>query len=168
MDLVLLEHVTNLGKVGDLVNVKGGYGRNFLLPQKKAMRATKANIAEIHAKKEILERQNIDRKNASVEYAKTLTDLSVKVIRQASEDGRLFGSVAVRDVAIALEAKGYNFTRQQINLLGTVKTLGLYKASIILHPEVVVECYIEVVRTAEATAFPAKKEVVKSETVDAA
>ena len=155
MDLVLLEHVANLGKVGDLVNVKGGYGRNYLLPERKAVRATKANIAEIHAKKEILERSNIERKEAAIEQAKTLTDLSVKIVRQASEDGRLFGSVAVRDIAAALEAKGYNFTRQQIDLLGTVKTMGLYKANITLHPEIVIECHVEVVRTIEATAFPA-------------
>jgi large subunit ribosomal protein L9 len=157
MDLILLEHVAKLGKVGDLVNVKGGYGRNFLLPQQKAVRATKANIASINAQKEILERQNVERKNAAMEQAKALTDLSVKVVRQASEDGRLFGSVAVRDVAAALTEKGYEFSRQQIDLLGTVKTLGLYKAKIALHPEVVIECHIEVVRTAEATAFPDKQ-----------
>jgi large subunit ribosomal protein L9 len=153
MELVLLEHVTKLGKVGDLVSVKGGYGRNYLLPQKKAVRATKTNIAEINAKKEILERQNAERKVAAEQQAKTLTSLSVKVIRQASEDGRLFGSVAVRDVANALTDKGHNFDRQQINLHGAIKNLGLYKASIALHPEVIIEFHIEVVRTAESTAF---------------
>lgn len=158
MDLVLLEHVANLGKVGEVVSVKGGYGRNYLLPQKKAIRATKQNIAEIEAKKEVLERQNSERKAAAEAQAKELKNLSVKVIRQASEDGRLFGSVAVRDVAAALAEKGLSFNRQQIDLHGSIKTLGLYKASIALHPEVVIECHVEVVRTAEATAFPAAKE----------
>jgi large subunit ribosomal protein L9 len=151
MELILLEHVTRLGGIGDVVKVKDGYGRNFLIPQKKAVRATKANIEEIAARKDALAKLNAEKRDAAQKEAAALGELSVKVVRQASEDGKLFGSVAVRDVALALEEKGHRFSRQQIDLLSTIKTLGSYAARITLHPEVKIDCTVEVVRSLDAS-----------------
>ncbi len=153
MDIILLEHVSRLGNVGDVVTVKDGYGRNFLLPQKKAVRATKDNIKEIEAQRDALEKQNTAKRDEAQKQADSLKKLSVKIIRQASDDGRLFGSVATRDVVTALKDKGHNFERQQIDLSGSIKYLGLHEATITLHPEVKVVCKLEVVRTENATAF---------------
>lgn len=150
MDVILLEHVSRLGHVGDVVNVRAGYGRNFLIPQGKAVRATKANIKEIEARKEALSKANAERREAASKQAKTLEGVAVKIVRQASEDGRLFGSVAVRDVVIALTEAGHQFTRQQVDLSGAIKTLGRYRASITLHPEVKVSCTVDVVRSLDA------------------
>ncbi len=153
MDVILLEHVSRLGNVGEVVAVKAGYGRNFLIPTGKAVRATKTNVAEIAAKREALEKQNAEKRDAAQSQAKALEGLSVKIVRQASEDGKLFGSVAVRDVVAALKEKGQEFNRQQVDLDGAIKSLGLYKANITLHPEVKVTCMIEVVRSLEASAY---------------
>jgi large subunit ribosomal protein L9 len=151
MELILLEHVHRLGGIGDVVKVKDGYGRNFLIPQKKALRATKANVEEIAARKEALGKLNNEKRAAAQQQAEKLGSLSVKVVRQASEDGRLFGSVAVRDVAEALAAAGHTFSRPQIDLTSTIKSLGTYTARITLHPEVKIECAVEVVRTLESS-----------------
>ena len=150
MELILLEHVSRLGGIGDVVKVKDGFGRNFLIPQGKAVRATKANVEAIAARKEALGAINNEKRSAAQKQAETLGELSVKVVRQASEDGRLFGSVAVRDVAQALAEAGHEFARQQIDLTSTIKTLGSYTARITLHPEVKIDCTVEVVRTLEA------------------
>ncbi len=151
MELILLEHVSRLGGIGEVVKVKDGFGRNFLIPQGKAMRATKANVEAIAARKDALGKINGEKREAAEKQAATLGELTVKVVRQASEDGRLFGSVAVRDVAQALEDAGHHFSRQQIDLGQVIKTLGSYTARITLHPEVKMDCVVEVVRTLEAS-----------------
>lgn len=153
MEVILLEHVSRLGNVGELVTVKDGYGRNFLIPTGKAIRATKANVKEFEAQREALEKQNIEKREAAKKQADGLGKISVKVIRQASDDGKLFGSVAVRDVALAMQEAGYEAERQQIDLLSTIKTLGLYHATWQLHPEVKVTFDIQVVRNAESSAY---------------
>jgi large subunit ribosomal protein L9 len=155
MQVILLEHVSRLGGVGQLVNVKDGYGRNFLIPTGKAIRATKANIQDFEAQREALERQNVEKREAAKKQAEALGKISVKVIRQASDDGKLFGSVSVSDVAKALKEAGYDFVRQQIDLLSTIKTLGLYHASLSLHPEVKIKIDVQVVRNAESSAYDA-------------
>jgi large subunit ribosomal protein L9 len=155
MELILLEHVHRLGGIGDVVKVKDGYGRNFLIPQKKALRATKANVEEIAARKEALSKINHEKRDEAQKHAEKLGALTVKVVRQASEDGRLFGSVAVRDVVEALVAAGHTFERQQIDLTSTIKALGSYTARITLHPEVKFNCTVEVVRTLEASKIAA-------------
>ena len=152
MELILLEHVSRLGGIGDVVKVKDGFGRNFLIPQGKAMRATKANVEAIAARKEALGKINNEKRDAAQKMAESLVELSVNVVRQASEDGRLFGSVAVRDIVLALNEAGHNFSRQQVDLTSTIKTLGSYTARITLHPEVKVECAVQVVRTLEAAS----------------
>ncbi|TAE33105.1 MAG: 50S ribosomal protein L9 [Alphaproteobacteria bacterium] len=149
MDVILLEHVARLGAVGDVVGVKGGYGRNFLIPQGKALRATKKNVEDFAARKEALLKQNAELRAAAEKNAATLGDLAVKIVRQASEDGRLFGSVGVRDVVAALVQGGHVFDRTQVDLDGVVKSLGVFHATIRLHPEVRVKCRIDVVRNAD-------------------
>ncbi len=154
MEVILLEKVARLGNVGEVVNVKSGYGRNFLMPQNKAVRATKANIADIEARRDALEKQNDTAKKEAEKLAKSLDKLSVKVVRQASEDGKLYGSVNARDVAAAVVDAGHNFVeRRFISLNDTMKSLGLYQAVITLHPEVKVTFDVQVVRTLESSAY---------------
>ena len=107
MDIILLERIGRLGSVGDVVTVKNGYARNYLIPQKKALRANKANKEVFEAQRDVLEKQNDERKAAAVAQAEAFGDLIVTVVRQASDDGKLYGSVAVRDVADALKAEGH-------------------------------------------------------------
>lgn len=153
MEVILLEKVARLGNVGDVVNVKSGYGRNFLIPREKAVRATERNKKEFDAKREVLlERSNEARAEAQ-KASEKLVGVSVKIVRQASEDGKLYGSVSARDVAIALEAAGHKIERRLIDLNDSIKSLGLYKATVALHAEVRVTVDVQVVRTLESTAY---------------
>lgn len=153
MEVILLEKVARLGNVGDVVNVKSGYGRNFLIPREKAVRASEKNKKEIEAKREALVKRNVELRAEAQKVAETLKDVHVKIVRQASEDGKLFGSVTVRDVALALEEAGHKVERSLINLNESVKSLGLFKATIVLHAEVNVTIFLHVVRSAEASAY---------------
>ena len=150
MQVILLERIARLGGVGDKVTVKPGFARNFLLPQKKALRATDDNIAYFETKRSVLEKQNNDAKAAAEKRAAGLTNLSVTVIRQASEDGKLYGSVSVRDIAEALKEAGHDIERRLIDMNQTIKSLGNYDAVIHLHPEVPVALKVQVARSAES------------------
>ncbi len=165
MEVILLEKVAKLGSVGDVVNVKMGYGRNFLIPRQKAVRATKENVAQFEAKREILLQNNDKARAEAQEAAKTFEGLSVKIVRQASEDGKLYGSVSVRDVATAIADAGHNVERRLIDLNDTIKSLGLFKATITLHPEVRVSIDVQVVRSAEMSAYDV---IAKEKNEDAA
>jgi len=136
MQVILLEKVERLGQMGDVVNVKPGYARNYLLPREKALRATKANITYFEAEKKVLEAANDKRKSAAEKQAKNINGLTIAVIRQASEDGSLYGSVSSRDIAIALSEKGFEVSRSEVVIDRSYKTLGLYPVKIALHPEV--------------------------------
>ena len=154
MDVILLERVARLGDVGDVVKVKNGYGRNFLVPAAKAVRATEANKKEFELKRASLEARNKEMRETAQKQGEKLGKLSVKVVRQASEGGNLFGSVSARDVAMALVEQGHTeIERRMIDLTETIKSLGLYTATITLHPEVKLECKIEVVRNLESSAY---------------
>lgn len=169
MEVILLERISRLGSVGDVVNVKPGFARNFLFPQKKALRATKDNKEVFETKRAGLEKQNADARTAAEKKAATMTNLSVTIIRQASEDGKLYGSVAVRDVAEALKEAGHEIERRNIDLLSAIKSLGVYEATISLHPEVKVGLKVNVARNAESLlaqeleAKPEAEEVVSDE-----
>lgn len=130
--------------------VKPGFGRNFLLPRNVAVRATKSNIAAIEAKREALEAQNQEAKAAAEKRAEGMQDLKVRIVRQASEDGKLYGSVAVRDVVAALQGIDHEVDRSLINLNGAIKTVGEYSATITLHADVKVPVTLEVVRSVES------------------
>ncbi len=146
MEVILLERVGRLGTVGDVVKVKDGYGRNFLLPQKKAMRATKDSKAIFEARRAEIEATNAATRAEAEKKAKKLQDLSIRLVRQASEDGKLYGSVTVRDLVEALQSDGHTIVRQQVVLNATIKNTGAYEAKIVLHPEVIISFKVNVMR----------------------
>ena len=149
MDIVLLERVEHLGKLGDVVKVKPGYARNYLLPQKKALRATKSNMAYFEQRKSDLQALN-DRSRAEAEgNAKKIEGLAIVVIRQASEAGQLYGSVAARDVAEGAAEQGVTIERRQVVLAEPIKSLGIFPVKVTLHPEVTVQVTVNVARSAE-------------------
>ena len=149
MDVILLERITRLGSVGDVVKVKNGFARNFLFPQKKALRATDENKKVFEGKRAVLEKQNAEGKAVAEKVAAGMNNLSVSIIRQAAEDGKLYGSVSVRDVAEALKEAGHTIERRNIDLTTAIKSLGVYEATVNLHPEVHVKVKVQVARNAE-------------------
>jgi large subunit ribosomal protein L9 len=149
MDVILLERIARLGSVGDVVKVKNGFARNFLLPQKKALRATEDNKKVFEGRRAVLEKQNAETRAAAEKIAATMQNLSVNIIRQASEDGKLYGSVAARDVEVALAEAGHTVERRFIDLTTAIKSLGVYEATVNLHPEVQVKVKVQVARNAE-------------------
>ena len=146
MEVILLERVGRLGTVGDVVKVKNGYGRNYLLPQKKALRATDANKAVFEGKRAEIEAKNDAARALAEKHAKKLGNVSVTLVRQASEDGKLYGSIVTRDILEALTGQGHTFDRKQIDLAAAIKNTGVYSAKIVLHPEVIVPVSLTVVR----------------------
>jgi large subunit ribosomal protein L9 len=149
MEIVLLQRIENLGQMGDVVDVKPGYARNFLIPNKKALRATKDNLAYFETQRKTLETLSLQSKKEAEAVSAKMTDVTVTIVRQAAESGKLYGSVSTRDITDALAQAGYKVDRTQVTLLETIKTLGLFKAKISLHPEVIVTVTANVARTEE-------------------
>lgn len=156
LDVILLERVENLGQMGQVVKVRPGYARNFLLPEKKAMRATKSNLAYFETQRAQLEAQNLTRKTEAEQVAAKLEGLKVVVIRQAGESGQLYGSVSARDLSDAVTAAGFTITRGQVVLEKPIKTLGLFPLRVVLHPEVSVQVTANVAQSAEEAEMQAK------------
>jgi large subunit ribosomal protein L9 len=156
MDVILLERVEKLGQMGDIVKVKYGYARNFLLPKKKALRASEENKRVFEAQRAHIEAENLKRKDEAVGVAAKLEGTSVVLIRQAGDTGQLYGSVSARDVAEALGTTGFNVGKNQAVLDKPIKTLGIHKVRIVLHPEVSVGITANVARSAEEAALQAK------------
>ena len=150
IDLILLERVEKLGQMGQIVKVRPGYARNYLLPQKKAMRATKDNLAYFETQRAQLEANNLALKADASAVGEKLEGLIVVLIRQAGESGQLYGSVSARDIADAVTAAGFTVDRQQIVLDRPIKTLGLHPVRVMLHPEVAVTVTANVAQSAEA------------------
>lgn len=150
MEVILLERINRLGNVGDVVNVKPGFARNFLLPFKKALRANETNKTVFESKRAALEAQNAEGRAAAEKQAATMGNITVMVVRQAADDGKLFGSVAVRDIADALAEQGHKIERRQVDLLTAIKSLGVYEATVNLHPEVAITVKVHVARNAES------------------
>lgn len=155
MDIILLERVAKLGQIGDVVTVKNGFARNYLLPQKKALRATKANMAVFEAQRKEIEANNLKAKTEAEAVAAKMDDVSVVLIRQAGESGQLFGSVSARDIAAALEEAGYKISKNQVILDRAIKILGLNDIAIRLHAEVDVNVVVNVARSAEEAEIQA-------------
>ncbi len=149
MEVILMERIEKLGQMGDVVSVKPGFARNYLLPQKKAMRATKNNLARFERERAQLEAENLKQREEAERVAKDLDGLTVTVIRQAGESGQLYGSVNSRDVSEAVTAAGVTVARRQIDLGAVIKTLGLHKVRVQLHPEVIVTVTANVARSEE-------------------
>lgn len=147
MEVILLERINRLGAVGDIVKVKDGFGRNFLIPNKKALRATEDNKRVFEVKRAEIEAKNAEGRAAAEAKAKKIEGTSVTLVRQASEEGKLFGSVTVRDVAEALAAKGHDVPKSQIVISGTIKTTGTYPVKLTLHPEVVITVDVSVTKS---------------------
>ena len=147
MQIILLERIEKLGQMGDLVNVKTGYARNFLIPQGKALRANKANMERFEAERAQREANNLElRKDAETEAAK-MQGLAVNMVRAASEMGQLFGSVTSRDIAESVTEAGFTIDRNQVVMDRSIKTLGLTEARIRLHPEVSVTVIVNIARS---------------------
>ncbi|WP_419799321.1 MAG: 50S ribosomal protein L9 [Terasakiella sp.] len=161
MQVILLERVEKLGQMGDLVTVKPGYARNYLLPQKKAMRASDENVKFFEAQKVQLEAANLKAKDEAEAVASKLNGLKVAVIRQAGDMGQLYGSVSTRDIATAVSAAGFTISRQQVTLDRALKTIGLHDVTVRLHPEVVVTVVANIARTEEEAVIQAETGSVK-------
>ncbi len=153
MQIVLLERVEKLGQIGDIVKVRDGFARNFLLPQKKAVRATATNIADIDARRSQLEADNLEARSEAESVGDKLDGLAVVVIRQASDSGQLYGSVNSRDIAEAVTTAGFTIERRQIRLDRAIKSLGLHPIRVALHPEVVVSVTANVAKSDEEAAI---------------
>jgi large subunit ribosomal protein L9 len=149
MDIILLERVAKLGQMGEVVSVKEGYARNFLLPQGKALRVNAANLARFEAEKAQMEARNLESKKEAEALAAKLDGEKFIVIRSASDAGSLYGSVTTRDAAEAATASGYSVDKKQVVLLGAIKELGLHDVSINLHPEVTATITLNVARSVE-------------------
>ncbi len=149
MQVILLERIGRLGQMGDVVKVRDGFARNFLLPQGKALRATKENLARFETERVQLEANNLERKQSAEAVAKKLDGQSFIVIRQAGDTGQLYGSVSTRDIAEAVTAGGFTIDRVQVLLDRPIKNLGVHHVRIGLHPEVEIKVHVNVARTAE-------------------
>ncbi|MBK8209619.1 MAG: 50S ribosomal protein L9 [Rhodospirillales bacterium] len=156
MEIILLERIESLGQMGDVVRVKNGYARNYLLPQRKAVRLTDENRKRFEEQRAQLEATNLQRRSEAEAVAVKLEGLAVMLIRQAGEAGQLYGSVSARDIADAVTAAGFTVERQQIRLQQPIKTLGLHKIGVGLHPEVTVQITVNVARTLDEAETQAR------------
>jgi large subunit ribosomal protein L9 len=158
MEVILLERVAKLGQIGDVVKVRDGFARNFLLPNGKALRATDANRKKFEGMKAQIEAQNLERKQEAEAVAKRVDGKSVILVRQAGETGQLYGSVSTRDIAEALTKDGTTVERRQIVLNAPIKTIGLHVLPVALHPEVTVKITVNVARTPDEAERQARGE----------
>jgi large subunit ribosomal protein L9 len=147
MDIILLERIEKLGSIGDVVSVKDGYARNFLLPQKKALRANEANKKVFEANRDRLEAENAERRSEAEKAGGKVAGEEIVLIRAASNAGHLYGSVNVRDVAAALAEKGHSVDKKQVIMGAPIKTIGMFDVTIALHPEVRVTIKANVARS---------------------
>ncbi|MCW1932196.1 50S ribosomal protein L9 [Pararhodobacter zhoushanensis] len=155
MQVILLERVAKLGQMGDVVKVRDGFARNFLLPQGKALRATEANKQSFEVQKAQLEARNLETKKEAAALAEKLDGTVYIVIRSASDSGALYGSVTPRDIADAVTAEGFSVDRRQVVLVAPIKALGVHGLSVVLHPEVEAKISVNVARSVEEAELQA-------------
>jgi large subunit ribosomal protein L9 len=168
MQVILLERIGRLGQMGDVVTVKDGYARNFLLPQGKALRATKANRERFESQRAQLEAHNLERKSEAEAVGTKLDGQSFIIIRQAGESGQLYGSVSTRDIASAVSEGGFTIERRQVMLDRPIKSLGLHDIRIALHAEVMPHVAINVARSEDEAARQARGEQVTGKAMEEA
>ena len=166
MQVVLLERVEKLGQMGEIVKVKDGYARNFLLPRKKALRATKANLVQFETQRAQLEARNLEARAEAEKVQTKIEGLTIIVLRQAGDTGQLYGSVTTRDIADGVTADGFSINRTQVALQHPIKNIGLHKVRITLHPEVVTLITINVARSAEEAVRQAAGEDLTKRDLD--
>jgi large subunit ribosomal protein L9 len=157
MEVILLERIEKLGAIGDVVKVKNGFARNFLLPNGKALRANDANRKVFEANRGRIEAQNAERRSVAEADSKGLDGVTIQLIRQASNTGQLYGSVSARDLAEALEADGHKVAKNQIVLDRPIKSIGMQDVRIALHPEVSVTIHVNVARSPEEAELQARR-----------
>lgn len=156
LDVILLERIENLGQMGDVVTVKPGYARNYLLPQGKALRASKGNLDLFESQRKELEARNLQRRQEAEQVAEKMTDLELVLVRQAGEAGQLYGSVTARDVADALHEAGYRISRGQVVLHDPIKHLGLFDVRVSLHADVGITVRVNVARSEDEAELQRK------------
>jgi len=156
MEVILLERIEKLGHIGDVVNVKNGFARNYLLPNKKALRANDSNRKLFEANRARIESENAERRSAAEKDSKTVDGKTVQLIRQASNTGQLYGSVSARDIVEALESDGAKVTKSQVVLDRPIKAIGMHDVKIALHPEVSVTVHVNVARSPEEAELQAQ------------
>jgi large subunit ribosomal protein L9 len=156
MEVILLERIEKLGHIGDVVNVKNGFARNYLLPNKKALRANDSNRKLFEANRARIEAENAERRSAAEKDSKKVDGRTVQLIRQASNTGQLYGSVSARDIVEALEADGAKVTKSQVVLDRPIKAIGMHDVKIALHPEVSVTVHVNVARSPEEAELQAQ------------
>ncbi|WP_297619779.1 50S ribosomal protein L9 [uncultured Roseicyclus sp.] len=161
MEVILLERVAKLGQMGEVVNVKDGYARNYLLPQKKALRANDANRKAYEAQKAHLEARNLETRKEAEQLAARLNGQRFVIIRSASDAGALYGSVTTRDAAEASTAAGISIDRQQVQLLRPIKELGLHTVRVVLHPEVTLDIVLNVARSVQEAELQAAGKTIQ-------
>lgn len=166
MEIILLERIGKLGQMGDTVNVKDGFARNYLLPQGKALRATSANKERFEKDRSQLEARNLELKKEADAVAKKLDDQSFVSIRQAGDTGQLYGSVSTRDIADLITAAGFTVSRTQVELERPIKVLGVHPLSVMLHPEVIISVNVNVARSEDEAVRQARGEDVTAEGQD--
>ena len=153
VEVILLERIERLGQMGDVVRVKPGFARNFLLPQKKALRATKENLKSFEERKAHLVAENLKQREEAQKVAAKMPDVRISIVRQAGESGQLYGSVSARDIADSLTADGYQVNRSQVIVDRPIKTAGVHSVRVSLHPEVQITVTVSVAPSEdEATA----------------
>lgn len=167
MQVILLERVEKLGQIGDEVKVKDGFARNYLLPKKKALRATEKNRAFFETQRAQLEARNLERKSEAAAIAKKLDGKSFVLLRQAGDRGQLYGSVSPRDISVVITEGGFHVDRTQVPLDKAIKTIGIFPISVVLHPEVRVAVTINVARTDDEAERQARGEDVLAEKTEA-
>ncbi len=168
MQVILLERVAKLGYLGEVVKVKDGYARNFLLPTKKALRATEANKAKFERDRAVIEARNAETRKVSADEAKHIDGKIFVIIRQAGESGQLYGSVSPRDIAEAAAAQGFHINKNHVHLASTIKAIGLYDAEVSPHPEVTVKVQVNVARSPAEAEAQARGEVMIGAAADRA
>ena len=169
MQIILLERIGSLGQMGDVVTVKDGYARNFLLPQRKALRATEANRAEFEKQRVQLEARNLEARKEAEAVGERLAGQQFIAIRQAGDTGQLYGSVSTRDIAEVVSGGGFSMDRRQIALQQPIKALGVHPVAVVLHPEVTVEITVNVARSEDEAERQARGEdvtVLQDDTLD--
>ncbi|QEE11825.1 50S ribosomal protein L9 [Bartonella krasnovii] len=162
MDIILLERIPRLGQMGDIVSVKDGYARNFLLPQGKALRANEANKKHFEIQRAQLEARNLERKSEAQKIAEKLDGQSFIAVRSAGETGQLYGSVSTRDIAEIITDEGFSIGRNQIELNHPIKMIGLHTITLSLHPEVQISVVINVARSTSEAQRQAEGETLTS------
>jgi large subunit ribosomal protein L9 len=156
VELILLERVEKLGQMGQVVKVKPGFARNYLLPQKKALRSTKENLAFFESRRVQLEATNLERRTEAAQIGGKLEGLQLVIVRQAGESGQLYGSVSARDIAEAVTAAGFTIEKRQVVLDRPIKSTGLHSVRIVLHPEVSVMITANIAQSAEEAELRAR------------